>query len=74
MTAPRNGLSDIARNALAAMSAAARDQLLIDLLVQSDSIEMLTAARNAITDRAAELIADRYADTIIQENRYECVY
>ncbi|MDO5643627.1 MAG: hypothetical protein Q4G26_14735 [Paracoccus sp. (in: a-proteobacteria)] len=73
MTRPYYDPAEIAREALAEMPESERAELLIELLCRSENMLVLAHARNAITDRAAEVIADRYADTIIGENRYECV-
>ena len=73
MPRPHHDPAEIARVALAEMPEAERAELLTELLCQSGCITTLANARNAVTDRAAEIIADRYADTIIRENRYECV-
>lgn len=73
MRRPHHNPAEIARSALAELPRNERDNLLIELLSRSDDLVALTYARNAVTERAADIIADRYADQLIEENHRERV-
>ena len=51
---------ELARSLLGELSQADRAALMIEQFQKMNSLEAVLAARNALTDRAAELIADRF--------------
>ena len=51
---------ELARSLLGELSQADRAALMIEQFQKMNSLEAVVAARNALTDRAAELIADRF--------------
>ena len=51
---------ELARSLLADLPEVDRAALMIEQFQRMNSLEAVVAARNALTDRAAELIADRF--------------
>lgn len=51
---------ELARSLLADLPEADRAALMIEQFQRMNSLEAVVSARNALTDRAAELIADRF--------------
>ena len=51
---------ELVRSLLGELSQADRAALMIEQFQKMNSLEAVVAARNALTDRAAELIADRF--------------
>ena len=73
MPRPHYDPAEIARSALAEMPSTECVELLVELLCASCDALALLHARNAITDRASDLLALDYADQIIGENHRERV-
>lgn len=65
MPRPPWDAGELARSALADMPQAERAALMTELFGGVTDLSALAAARNALTDRLQELIADRYVDDLL---------
>lgn len=68
MSKPAWDASELARSALAELTEAERIGLVVMVLQQARSIELLSGARNAVTKHLNDLIAERYADHLLGED------
>lgn len=60
MNARSYDAGELARSLLSELSEADRATLMIEQFQRISSLEAVTSARNALTDHAAELIAERF--------------
>lgn len=73
MPRPHHDPAEIIRSLAAELPRGEREHLLTELLCQSTDLVLLTCARNAVTERTAEIIGERYGNDIIEDLHHERV-
>lgn len=67
MSRPSWDVSELALSALSDMGEADRVNLMLTMLTNVRDLSLISEARNALTEHLNDLIANRYADHLLEE-------